>query len=109
MVKMREIILSGKESGQCKRGSGESSRVVVGGSADGGAAGAYCGHPDDSVGLLGFRVAVVLSLKQEKMWPASVIGVGHILYRGFDPATKHSTYFLYLRFKYEIFFIIQNL
>ncbi len=51
---------SGKESRQCKRESGDSNRLIVGNSDNGGAANANWNHPDNSNDNIGFRVAVVL-------------------------------------------------
>lgn len=70
---------SGKESGQRKRESGDSNRLVVGNSDNGGAANVNWNQPDERNDNIGFRVAVVLSLKRPSF-------IRRLLGRRFDPA-----------------------
>lgn len=51
----------GKEKGQCERDSGDSNRVIVGNSDNGGAGNANWNHPDNENDNVGWRAAVVLS------------------------------------------------
>ena len=62
MVKTR--LIGGKESRQLRRDSGDSNRVIVGNSDNGGAANANWDNPDNSDDNIGFRVAVVLALTE---------------------------------------------
>ena len=71
---------SGKEGGQRKRESGDSNRLVVGNSDNGGAANVNWDQPDERNDNIGFRVAVVLSLKKRSL-------IGRLLGRRFDPTT----------------------
>jgi hypothetical protein len=48
-----------KKAGNAKRDAGDSNRVIVGNSDNGGAANANWNHPDNSNDNLGFRLAVV--------------------------------------------------
>ena len=54
---------SGKEKGQYTRESGDSKRLVMGNSDNGGAGNVNWDHPDNSNDNIGFRAAVVLSSK----------------------------------------------
>lgn len=98
----------GKKVGNAKREPDESNRVIVGNSDNGGAANANWDHPDNSNDNIGFRVAVVLSLKKVIKYGLLYLGWVILLRGCFDPATKHFTYFLYMRFKHKVFFIIKN-
>ena len=100
--------ISGKKAGNAKREPGDSNRVIVGNSDNGGAANANWDHPDNSNDNIGFRVAVVLSLKKVIMYGLLNLGWAIHLRRCFNPATKHFAYLLYERFKYEVSFIIKN-
>lgn len=83
--KVFEITISGnneasitclrKEEGQCTRESGDSNRLVVGNSDNGGAANVNWDQPGDTNDNIGFRAAVVLSSKRIR--PA-LCGVGLI-------------------------------
>ena len=84
-----------------KRDDGDSNRVIVGNSDNGGAANANWNRPENSNDNLGFRLAVVLSLYLINKKLLMKIG-------SLDPTSKHSTYFNHLRFKSKIFFIIYN-
>lgn len=88
------IFYSGKKMGNAKRDDGDSNRIIVGNSDNGGAANANWNSPENSNDNLGFRLAVVLSLRMKT--------------GGFNPTSKHFTYLNYLRFKCKIFFIIYN-
>jgi len=57
---------SGKEKGQCIRESGDSNRLIVGNSDNGGAANVNWNHPDNSNDNIGFRAAVVLSSTEKR-------------------------------------------
>lgn len=63
--------LSGKKVSNAKRDDGESNRVIVGNSDNGGAANANWNHPANSNDNVGFRVAVVLSLTAQTNCPKS--------------------------------------
>lgn len=98
----------GKKVGNAKREPDDSNRVIVGNSDNGGAANADGDHPDNSNDNIGFRVAVVLSLKKVIKYGLLYLGQVILLRGCFDPTAKHFTYFLYMRFKREVFFIIKN-
>lgn len=58
-----------KEKGQYTRESGDSNRLMVGNSDNGGASNVNWDHPGNSNDNIGFRAAVVLSFPKRK-WPA---------------------------------------
>ena len=62
VVTMSKFFYSGKKMGNTKRDDGDSNRVIVGNSDNGGAANANWNRPENSNDNLGFRLAVVLSL-----------------------------------------------
>jgi len=64
--------LSEKKVSNAKRDDGESNRVIVGNSDNGGAANANWNHPANSNDNVGFRVAVVLSLTAQTNCPNQI-------------------------------------
>ncbi len=94
---MRRIYLR-KEKGQYTRESGDSNRLMVGNSDNGGASNVNWDHPGNSNDNIGFRAAVVLSSPKRKRPALSRAGL--ILGgRGFNPTSKHFAYFLERGFK----------
>jgi len=90
----KKYFYSGKKMSNAERDDGDSNRIIVGNSDNGGAANANWNSPENSNDNLGFRLAVVLSLQMK---------AGSL-----NPTSKHSSYFNYLGFENKIFFIVND-